>query len=260
MRGSRPVLARSREEKNHPRARADPTRENDVTQTPVVSYPTYLQLDKILNAQLPLGPVTLGPSVQAAEQFFIVVHQAFELWFKQVLTDLECAREALAAQPRDLERALDHLQRVASIHRLLYQQMVLFDHLSPHSFLAFRPYLGAASGSESEQWREVQKALGLRGQARSPLFDLLEAAAKEQRLTLLEVYREPFRAGVLYRLAEALVDISDLFWQLSAAHVEIAERTIGQREGTGGTSGVPYLREALKVKAFPELWDIRTQL
>lgn len=224
------------------------------------TYPTYLQLDKILNAQAPLGPESLGSSVRAAEQFFIVVHQSFELWFKQALTDLECAREALAAQPRDPERALDHLQRVAAIHRLLYQQMVLFDHLSPHTFLAFRPYLGAASGSESEQWRQVQKVLGLRGQSGSGLYVLLVAAAEDQGLTMLDVYREPFRAGVLYRLAEALVDISDQFWQLTAAHVQIAERTIGQREGTGGTTGVPYLREGLKVKAFPELWDIRTQL
>ena len=231
-----------------------------MTQSPSVTYPTYLQLDKILGAQAPLGPESLGSSIRAAEQFFIVVHQSFELWFKQVLTDLDCARDALSADPRDPERALDHLQRVASIHRLLYQQMVLFDHLSPQSFLAFRPYLGSASGSESEQWRHVQKALGLRGQSRSPLYELLVAAAEDQGLNILDVYREPFRAGVLYRLAEALVDISDLFWQLSAAHVQIAERTIGQREGTGGTSGVPYLREALNVKAFPELWDIRNQL
>jgi tryptophan 2,3-dioxygenase len=231
-----------------------------MTQTTTVTYPTYLQLDKILGAQAPLGPESLGSSVHAAEQFFIVVHQAFELWFKQLLTDIECAREALSTQPRDPERALDHLQRVGSIQRLLYQQMVLFDHLSPHSFLAFRPYLGNASGSESEQWRQVQKALGLRGQSGSQLYDLLVAAARDQGLSMIDVYNEPFRAGVLYRLAEALVDISEQFWQLSAAHVQIAERTIGQREGTGGTSGAPYLREALKVKAFPELWDIRTQL
>lgn len=231
-----------------------------MSHTPPVTYPDYLQLDKILGAQTPLGPASLGSSVHAAEQFFIVVHQAFELWFKQVLTDLDCAREALSGSPRDPERALDHLQRVGSVQRLLYQQMVLFDHLSPHNFLAFRPYLGTASGSESQQWRQVQKVLGLRGDAPSTLFQLLTATAEDHGLALLDVYREPFRAGVLYRLSEALVDISEQFWQLSAAHVQIAERTIGQREGTGGTTGAPYLREALKEKAFPELWDIRTQL
>jgi len=79
-------------------------------------------------------------------------------------------------------------------------------------------------------------------------------------LSLLDVYRDPSAAGVLYRLAEALVDISNLFWQLTAAHVQVAERAIGDRPGTGGTSGVLYLREALQVKAFPELWKVRTQL
>jgi tryptophan 2,3-dioxygenase len=140
--------------------------------------------------------------------------------------------------------------------------MVLFDRLSPSMFLAFRPLLGSASGSESQQWRQVQKALGLRGTDGhgSPIYAALVAAAAKHDMDMLAVYREPSRAGVLYRLAESLVDISDLFWQMTAAHVQVAERTIGGREGTGGTSGVSYLREGLKVKAFPELVDIRTRL
>src|SRR6266545_7121092 len=133
-----------------------------------LTYAGYLHLDKILSAQHPVAPPEDGAQVQAAEHFFIVVHQAFELWFKQELLDLRCARHALTPPDDDPELALDHLQRVASIQRLLTQQMVLFDHLSPRSFLAFRPYLGSASGSESGQFREVQKALGLRGRAASP--------------------------------------------------------------------------------------------
>jgi tryptophan 2,3-dioxygenase len=225
-----------------------------------VTYSTYLQLDKILNAQTPLAPERLGSSVHAAEHFFIVTHQAFELWFQQVLLDLECAREALDAAEPDPERALDHLQRVSAVFRLLVEQMVLFAHLSPRVFLNFRGYLGTASGSESEQWRLVQKALGLRGQAASPVFQALVKAVDARELSLLDVYQDPSRAGVLYRLAEVLVDISDLFWQMTAAHVQVAERTIGGREGTGGTSGVSYLKEALNVKAFPELLEVRTQL
>jgi tryptophan 2,3-dioxygenase len=231
-----------------------------VSHTPTVTYPTYLQLDRILDAQAPLGPASLGSSIQAGEQFFIIVHQVFELWFKQLLTDLDCACEALLAEPRDAERALDHVQRVAAIERLLIQQMVLFDHLSLRSFLAFRPYLGTASGSESRQWREVQKALGLRREGGSRLYAALLAAMDAAGLSLLDVYRDPSAAGVLYRLAEGLIDISNLFWQLTAAHVQVAERAIGERPGTGGTSGVPYLREALQVKAFPDLWKVRTQL
>src|SRR6267378_1031662 len=125
-----------------------------------LTYVSYLRLDQILNAQHPVVPDEQGPAVRAAEHFFIVTHQAFELWFKQLLLDLRDAAELL----------LDHLQRAKAVLRLLVQQMVLFDHLSPRSFLAFRPYLGSASGSESAQFRDVQRALGLRGRAPSPVY------------------------------------------------------------------------------------------
>jgi tryptophan 2,3-dioxygenase len=227
---------------------------------PQLTYAGYLHLEAILNAQEPLAPESAAPGVRAAEHFFIVTHQAFELWFKQLLLDLSDAAGLLPPPAADAELALDHLQRSASVLRLLVQQMVLFDHLSPRSFLAFRPYLGTASGSESGQFREVQRALGLRGSSGSPVFAGFKAALEARALSLEEVYRHPSEAGVLYRVAEALVNVSEQFWQLSAVHVQIAERTIGQRPGTGGTTGVAYLAEALETKAFPELWAIRTRL
>ena len=225
-----------------------------------VTYAGYLALDRILDAQHPVAPESLGPRVGAAEHFFIVVHQAFELWFKQELLDLACAERALRPPDADPELALDHLQRVAAIHRLLGQQMVLFDHLSPRSFLAFRPYLGQASGSESAQFRAVERALGIGPRRQSPIYEAFRAALDRAGLTLDTLYNDPSRAGALYRVAEALVDISEGFWLLTAAHVRIAERTIGQRPGTGGTTGVAYLAQALERKAFQELWDVRTRL
>src|SRR3979411_3536873 len=128
-----------------------------------LTYVGYLRLDQILNAQHPVVPDEQGPAVRAAEHFFIVTHQAFELWFKQLLLDLGDAALLLPPPTSDIEMALDHLQRAKSVLRLLVQQMVLFDNLSPPSVLAFRPYLGRASGSESGQFRDVQRALGLRG-------------------------------------------------------------------------------------------------
>jgi tryptophan 2,3-dioxygenase len=228
---------------------------------PRLTYAGYLHLQEILSAQHPLAPEVEGESVHAAEHFFIVTHQAFELWFKQLLLDLADAAALLQPPNMDAEMALDHLQRAASILRLLVQQMVLFDHLSPRSFLAFRPYLGSASGSESSQFRDVQRALGLRGQSGSPVYSAFTAALGARGLSLEDVYHQPSTAGALYRLAEALVDISEQFWQLSAVHVQIAERTIGQRPGTGGTTGVAYLAEGLETaRAFPELWAVRTRL
>src|SRR6266446_8257035 len=224
------------------------------------TYAGYLHLDEILSAQHPVVPDSQGPAVRAAEHFFIVTHQAFELWFKQLLLDLADAASLLPPPTSDVELALDHLQRAKSVLRLLVQQMVLFDHLSPRSFLAFRPYLGGASGSESVQFREVQKALGLRGRAGSPVFRAFVTALKAAGLSLEDTYRNPSAAGALYRVAEALVDISEGFWQLCAVHVQIAERTIGQRPGTGGTTGVSYLAETLTgAKAFAELWAVRTR-
>jgi tryptophan 2,3-dioxygenase len=234
----------------------------DSTDAPLkLTYAGYLRLDEILGAQHPVAPDEHGPAVRAAEHFFIVTHQAFELWFKQLLLDLDSAAEQMGGPRPDLETALDHLQRAASVLRLLVQQMVLFDRLSPRSFLAFRPYLETASGSESAQFREVQKALGLRGQTESPVYAAFGKALSASHLQLEEVYRNPSAAGALYRVAEGLVDISEEFWQLAAVHVQIAERTIGQRPGTGGTSGVAYLNEGLQsAKAFPELWAVRTRL
>jgi tryptophan 2,3-dioxygenase len=227
-----------------------------------LTYAGYLHLDEILGAQHPVAPPDQGPpGVRAAEHFFIVTHQAFELWFKQLLLDLDEATLWLTPPTSDVELALDHLQRARSVLRLLVQQMVLFDHLSPRSFLAFRPYLGAASGSESAQFREVQKALGLRGGSGSPVYAAYLQALGAVGLKLEDAYRNPSAAGALYRVAEALVDISEQFWQLCAVHVQIAERAIGQRPGTGGTTGVSYLAETLEgAKPFPELWDVRTRL
>jgi tryptophan 2,3-dioxygenase len=226
-----------------------------------LTYSSYLHLDQILGAQHPVAPEEDGSGVRAAEHFFIVTHQAFELWFKQFLVDLAAAAELLPPPISDRELALDHLQRARSVLRLLVQQMVLFDHLSPRSFLAFRPYLGSASGSESGQFRDVQKALGLRGSAESPIYQAFVAALAQSNLTLEAAYRNPSAAGALYRVAEALVGISEEFWQLVAVHVQVAERTIGQKPGTGGTSGAAYLAGTLQgAKAFPALWDVRTRL
>src|SRR5207237_4033983 len=157
------------------------------------------------NAQQPLAPESEAPGVRAAEHFFIVTHQAFELWFKQLLLDLDDAAALLPPPRSDVELALDHLQRAASILRLLVQQMVLFDNLSPRSFLAFRPYLGSASGSESAQFREVQRALGLRGRGGSPTYNGFTSALQARGLALEDAYRDPSKAGALYRVAEALV-------------------------------------------------------
>ena len=162
---------------------------------PSVTYPDYLQLGQFLQAQHPLAPAELGPQVHSAEHFFIVVHQTFELWFKQELLDLRCATDALAAD--QLAVALPHLQRANGVHQLLYAQMTLFTHLAPADFLAFRPYLGTASGSESAQFRRVQRVLGLRGDT-SPLYDAFAGAFARTGVSWDDLDLTGAAAGVPY--------------------------------------------------------------
>jgi tryptophan 2,3-dioxygenase len=227
------------------------------TETPL-TYSTYLHLNQLLALQAPVGPPSMPMHAQAAEHFFIVVHQAFELWFKQQLLDLQCAADALTSD--DTEVAVEHLLRVAAIQRLLNDQMVLLDHLPPRSFLEFRPSLGTASGSESGQFHKVQHALGLRSLDESPVWVAFQGSLDRAGLDLDTLYRDPSRCGALYRVAEAMVDISEMNWLMAAMHVRTADRAIGDRPGTAGTSGVSYLMEALKEKAFPALWAVRTRL
>ncbi|MDQ6908388.1 MAG: tryptophan 2,3-dioxygenase family protein, partial [Chloroflexota bacterium] len=187
-----------------------------------LTYSDYLRLPEMLALQTPVGPPDMPMHAQAAEHFFIVVHQAFELWFKQQLLDLRCATDALDAD--DCEVAVEHLLRVAAIQRLLNDHMMLLDHLPPRSFLAFRLALGTASGSESAQAHQVLHALGLRSLDESPVWMAFRGALARADIDLESLYREPSHCGMLYRVAEALVDVSEAHWLMAAMHVRIADR------------------------------------
>jgi tryptophan 2,3-dioxygenase len=76
----------------------------------------------------------------------------------------------------------------------------------------------------------------------------------------LEIYRNPKKYWELYELAEKLVDVEDWFQQWRFRHVQTVERIIGFKSGTGGSSGVPFIRRALEIRFFPELWALRTLL
>jgi tryptophan 2,3-dioxygenase len=80
------------------------------------------------------------------------------------------------------------------------------------------------------------------------------------RAAWLAIYRDTARHWDLYELAEELVDLEDWFQQWRFRHVTTVERIIGLKRGTGGTAGVAYLRHALDIRFFPELWEVRTEL
>jgi len=135
-----------------------------------VTYGTYLQLDKILQAQRPPGPDGAPRDLHHHdEMLFIVIHQAYELWFKQILHEVGRVRDILAQQPvpeREVAWAVKSLNRVHEIQRILVSQLSVLETMSPMGFLAFRGELGAASGFQSAQFRELEIVSGLRDDVR----------------------------------------------------------------------------------------------
>lgn len=122
------------------------------------SYADYLQLHELLELQ---GD---DRNINSDEMHFIIVHQTFELWFKQVIRELSEARNILGGDhvpEDDIPRAVDHLGRTTEIFRLMANQWTVLETLTPQGFLAFRDGLGSASGFESFQMREFEILLGL---------------------------------------------------------------------------------------------------
>ena len=127
-----------------------------------MTYGGYLQLDELLTLQD--GPQGYSPTPSNDEQHFIIVHQAFELWFKLILRELKEAHTLLNQEhvPEEkLPQMVHHLDRVTEIFRLLSNQWKVMETLTPQGFLAFRDKLGTSSGFESWQMRELEVILGL---------------------------------------------------------------------------------------------------
>jgi len=237
-----------------------------------LSYGTYLKVPELLRLQQ-------GLSQEHDELLFIVAHQVYELWFKVVLFELEAARERIDAD--DLFFARHHLQRVHVIEQLLVEQIDVLETMSPQDFLAFRSKLAPASGFQSVQFREIEFLSGLkepkyvarldatpeevtrlRKRLDEPSVDDAFRALIQRRGTpsLLEIFRDRQQHGDLFDLCEALLDHDETFAHWRARHVLMVERQIGSKTGTGGSSGVEYLRSTLDKRFYPELWEVRSQL
>jgi len=258
-----------------------------------MEYSQYLQLDRLLSLQRPLSP---GP--EHDEMLFIVVHQVYELWFKQILHELDHLQDRL--DQGDLPRAEHALRRVLTILKTLVAQLDVLETMTPLEFGSFRDRLEAGSGLQSRQFREIEFALGQKHEAALARFgpgsgerDALEQRANapslwDSALRFLAARGHAIPAAVLERdvrrppepepavqralisvyrgdqegarLCERLVDLDEGFQEWRYRHVKMVERTIGAKPGTGGSSGAAYLRETLFKPVFPDLWLIRTEL
>jgi tryptophan 2,3-dioxygenase len=255
-----------------------------MTATPAgMTYADYLKLDALLGAQQPLSGLH-------DEMLFIVIHQTKELWMKQLLHELRLA-VGLVAEDRFAE-AYKAMARISRIQAVMTLSWDVLSTLTPVDYLKFRNVLGTSSGFQSAQFREIEFRLGLkepnfvnhyaedsaerarleRALAEPSLREAAHAALERAGFNLgdrsteavakawLEIYRNADRWFELYELAEKLVDIDDALAAWRHKHVLTVERIIGNRPGTGGSAGAPYLRATLEKRVFPELWSLRTEL
>ena len=231
-------------------------------------YASYLFIDDLLELQRPLTPGAHD------ELLFIVVHQAYELWFKLILHELVAARDALAGgRP---QAAGPPLRRTIAVERLLRDQLEVLETMSPAGFLEFRDPLAPASGFQSRQFREIEWLSGVRDTwpgtgdppAGASLYEAFSAglALPEDRdarvAALAGLYRDhadPLRAA-WHEIAELLMDHDEGIARWRHHHALMAAREIGTRQGTGGSPGVAYLRSTVDRRFFPDLWDVRVAL
>jgi tryptophan 2,3-dioxygenase len=219
---------------------------------------------------------------------FIVIHQTKELWMKELLHELRLAI-GLVGEDRFAE-AYKAMARISRIQAVMTLSWEVLSTLTPVDYLKFRDVLGTSSGFQSQQFREIEFRLGLKnpafleqhsGSARARLqaaldepslreaaiaaleragFDVGDRSTQALAAAWVQVYRDSERWFELYELAEKLLDIDDALAGWRHKHVLTVERIIGNKRGTGGSAGAPYLRSTLDKRVFPELWALRTEL
>jgi len=258
-----------------------------------LTYGSYLRIHELLTLQT---PVSEGP--EHDEMLFIVIHQVYELWFKQQLHEADQAHAQLMAG-NDAGAAAT-LRRMRTILKTMVAQIDVLETMTPVQFLSFRTFLENSSGFQSWQFRALEFALG----KKSERFIAMHAEGSPERVMLDRRYRaatlwdafahylgargldvpasvtgrdptQPVAADAamqdllldLYRrredlrpLCEILVDLDEGIQEWRYRHVKMVERTIGFKAGTGGSAGAEYLRSTLFQPLFPDLWAIRSSL
>lgn len=258
-----------------------------------LTYSRYLQVDELLTLQKPRSD---GP--EHDEMLFIIIHQVYELWFKQVLHEIDYLQMKLEAN--DTPRVLHTLRRILTIFKTLVAQIDVLETMTPLEFLSFRDRLESGSGFQSYQFRELEFTLGYKranilnihpegSEARHKLEKRFAAptlwdsflrylqqngyevpdemlardvtqsvtASTAVQSTLLKLYQNN---DWVVRVCERLVDLDEGIQEWRYRHVKMVERTIGNKQGTGGSTGVKYLQSTLLKPLFPDLWAIRTEL
>lgn len=256
-----------------------------------LSYRRYLHLDRLLDCQHPESGRQGEPAHD--EMLFIVVHQAYELWFKQILYELDGVLELFAASPvpeRDIGRAVRSLGRIHAILELGVRQLDVLETMTPLDFLEFRDLLTSASGFQSQQFRLMETRLGLReedriGQEGESLMARLDAADRPAFAEALAQpslferidawlartpyvnfggfdFREAYRSAVHGQLAADLQHLasspglSDTRRDAERSALESAQNQFAAifDAGRHGQAGWRFSREALQAALFIALY------
>jgi len=254
-----------------------------------VSYSGYLRLDQLLTAQQPR-------SGEHDEMLFIVIHQIYELWFKQLLHEL--ARLQAQLDAGETTHAMRTMRRILAILKIVVAQLDVLETMTPTQFTRFRDMLGTSSGFESAQFRELEAVLGRRDRmmvaqysegsperdritaamSRPSLFDSflrylagqgydVPAAVRDRDVTapleasdaVQQVLKQVYDDDTdATAVCELLVDLDEGMQEWRYHHIKMVQRTIGGRRGTGGSTGASYLETTLGSPTFPDLWDMRS--
>jgi tryptophan 2,3-dioxygenase len=209
-------------------------------------YERYLRTEELLSLQKPESELAHHDELQ-----FQIVHQVFELWWKEAAFELKTIRTLL--QEYNIPPALRLLQRVIQIQYLMMSNLHMLDTMSPWDFHGFRKVLDDGAGTDSPGFHALMTISPL-------LWDDFMALLDHEHVSLIDVYIHADRYPLLMALAEALTDYDEVFQVFRAQHFKLAQRMIGP--GSIGTGGTPMelLERTLKDRFYPELWEVRNQL
>lgn len=257
------------------------------------TYGSYLAIDELLSLQRCVSIDDDTGKPEHDETLFIIIHQVYELWFKQLLHELDYIIELMNRDA--LNSARQHLKRVLKIMKVLVNQIDVLETMTPAEFASFRSFLANASGFQSAQFREFEFVLGVKNRIQLDWFHGDEGerlAARYEAPTIWDAFvhllhrqglpipdevlerdvREPIvenaelQATIVSRysdegfaaLCETLTDLDEGVQEWRYRHVMMVRRTIGTKPGTGGSDGAAYLATTLFQPAFPDLWAVRT--
>ena len=212
-----------------------------------LDYEIYLNTKALLSCQKDFHALCNADELQ-----FQIVHQAEEIWMKLIGYTLLDIDDYL--QKEDTFRVLTLFRRVHIAEWLMIEQMALLETMSPKEYQEIRLQLGNGSGQESPGFRTILRM-------HTPLWQSFKTYYLEKHgLSIEKIYDSEYKHGPAYVVAEAFAEFDELFQRFRAVHMQLIMRTIGLGAKSLKGRAVELLNEGLRVRFFPELWEIRSQM